>query len=210
VSPISPPDSRKPRQGRIRTFVAVDLPEAVRVRLGEQIDRLSGRAGRGVVRWVRPEGIHLTLKFLGEVESDRIEQISRGIRSVAQGHRAFRLRVAGVGCFPSPQRPRVVWVGVREQAGALASLQDDLERALSAMGFPREDRPFSPHLTLGRVRREASPVEAARVGALIAGQTEEVLGEVEVREVTLFQSDLRPTGPIYSALAVAVLGAAGE
>jgi 2'-5' RNA ligase len=188
----------------------VDLPEALRIRLGEQIDRLSSRAGPGVVRWVRPEGIHLTLKFLGEVESDRIEEVSRRIWAVAQGHRAFRVQVAGVGCFPSPQRPRVVWVGVKEQAGTLAGLQNDLERALSAIGFAREDRPFNPHLTLGRVRREASPVDAARVGALIAGQSEELLGEVEVREVTLFRSDLRPTGPIYSALAVAELGAAVE
>jgi 2'-5' RNA ligase len=210
VSPISPSDPRKPRQTRIRTFVAVDLPEALRLRLGELIDRLSSGAGRGVVRWVRPEGIHLTLKFLGEVEYVKIEGISRTIRTVAQGHSAFRVQVAGVGCFPNPQKPRVVWVGVKGQVGALVGLQSDLERALGGMGFEREDRPFSPHLTLGRVRREASPVDAARVGALIAGQPEEMLGEVEVEKVTLFQSDLLPTGPIYTALAVAELRAAGE
>jgi 2'-5' RNA ligase len=188
----------------------VDLPDTLRVRLGEQIDRLSTRAGRSVVRWVRPEGIHLTLKFLGEVESGKIEGISQAIRAAAQRHGAFRVQIAGMGCFPSPQRPRVVWVGVNEQAGALAALQGDVERALSALGFAREDRPFSPHLTLGRLRREASPVDAARVGALIAGQPPETLGEVQVREVILFRSDLRPTGPIYTALAVAELGASGE
>lgn len=210
MSPISPPNSRRPNDNLIRAFVAVDLPEELRIRLGELIDRLSARIGRGTVRWVRPQGIHLTLKFLGDVGAARTEEIAGAVRSVTERHRPFQVEVGGVGCFPGPGRPRVLWVGVKEPAGALAKLQGEVEAGLAALGFPREDRPFSPHLTLARVRREASPVEAAKAGAFVAGLPSEILGEVEVGRVTLFRSELRPAGPVYTALAVANLGATDE
>jgi 2'-5' RNA ligase len=189
----------------LRTFLAVDLPDPLRSRLGKEIDRLSRLTTRGVVRWVPAKGIHLTLKFLGEVDPGRVGPLAEAIRSAASSHPAFRVSVGGVGCFPGPRRPRVVWVGVQEPTGALAALQREIEAALAPLGFPPEEREFNPHLTLGRVRREATSEDAAKVGAVISKEVASSLGEIPVVEVVLFRSDLRPTGPIYTRLATAAL-----
>jgi 2'-5' RNA ligase len=202
VPRFSPPDQADYKSNRIRAFVAVDLPDPLRVRLGKEIDRLARVVGRDVVRWVNPRGIHLTLKFLGDVDPSQIGEIMTTIRSAAAERAVFRVGVGGVGCFPGPRRPRVVWVGVEEASGTLARLQSDLEAGLGALGFAREDREFNPHLTLGRVRREARPVEAAKLGAVLAGWPKEPLGEIEVREVTLFRSELKPSGAVYTQLGI--------
>lgn len=183
----------------------MDLPDPLRTRLGKETDRLSRLTARGVVRWVPAKGIHLTLKFLGEVDPGRVGSLAEAIRSAASSHAAFQVSVGGVGCFPGPRKPRVVWVGVQEPTGALAALQREIEAALAPLGFPAEDREFNPHLTLGRLRREASPEDAAKVGAVISKEPMNPLGEIPVTEVVLFRSDLRPTGPIYTRLATAAL-----
>lgn len=192
---------------RLRTFIAVDLPEPLRIRLGQEIGRLSPLLEGGLVRWMNPKGIHLTLKFLGDVDPGGIEGLAEALRSVASGRAAFRANAVGVGCFPSTRRPRVLWVGVQEPSGALSALQGSLEAALSPLGYPREDREYNPHLTLGRVRREARPDEAAKVGAVVSKETQTLLGEIPVGEIILFRSELKPSGAVYTPLAAAVLEA---
>jgi 2'-5' RNA ligase len=193
----------------IRTFIAVRLNERIHRRLELLQEELRGATPPRMVRWVEPANIHLTLKFLGDVPEARIVEISQAIQTVAAGATPFSFELAGLGCFPNTQRPNVVWVGVQEPAGRLARLQENVESALERLGFAREGRGFSPHLTLGRVRREGRPADIAAVGQAIEKRRDKVtsVGRQEIATITLFKSDLRPDGPIYTALAEMTLGA---
>lgn len=190
----------------VRSFVAIDLPGSLRTRLGEQISRLASRVPPRAVRWARPESIHLTLKFLGDVPVDRLGQVQDLLGQVVTGFSPFTIRVKGLGCFPNARRPRVVWVGVHEPSGALAGLRDSLEDGFERLGYRREERAFSPHLTLGRVRRDAAPQEAQAAGEALGHEPVADLGEVHVEAICLIRSDLRPTGAIYTCLAQVSLG----
>jgi 2'-5' RNA ligase len=185
--------------------VAIDLSQTIRQRLGELIARLSEQIPGRSVRWVKSDSIHLTLKFLGDVSSDGVSQAAAALRRVAEAHPPLTFRVQGLGCFPNARRPRVLWIGVHEKDGRLASLHEAIEIALDRLGYKREIRAFSPHLTLGRVRDEAVASGAQGIAAGLAALSDTDLGTVEVSEVCLFQSELRPTGAIYTALERAAL-----
>jgi len=151
---------------------------------------------------------HLTVKFLNDVPSERIEAIGRAMDATCAERQPFALELVGLGCFPDTRRPRVVWAGVRDETGALLALHRDLESALEALGYPREQRPFSPHLTLARVREGASRASVEALGQSVVAQqagAERVLAQMLVNGLTLFRSDLRPEGPLYTALHRAVL-----
>jgi len=186
-----------PVQRGVRSFVAVDLPPDLRLRLGELVQSLESRSPRGSVRWVKPQGIHLTLKFLGDVAPAGLPPIHDLLAAAAGRLSTFRLSIAGLGCFPNPRRTRVVWVGVEDPTGGLRILQADIEGGLERLGYPREERPFSPHLTLGRVRQEAAG-SAPAVGEAVASFPAPSLGEIWVRSVCLFRSELRPGGALYA------------
>ncbi len=192
---------------QIRTFIAIELPDEVRAGLAGIQEELK-RRGEGV-KWVRPEGIHLTLKFLGNVPADRIEEIIRAVREACVGFSPFQLSFAGLGCFPNLRRPRVIWVGVEGETETLARLQKAIEDNLDALGFPREKRGFSPHLTLGRVRREVGSGERRRLGQLIEATATDQLGEMVVESISVMRSDLKPTGAVYTRLAVVKLEGKG-
>lgn len=181
----------------VRSFVAVDLPADLRARLRDLGQELERRSPPGSVRWARPEGIHLTLKFLGDVPAAELPPISEFLAGAARRSPAFRVSVAGLGCFPNVRRPRIVWVGVEDSTGALRRLQAEIEAGLERLGHPKEDRPFSPHLTLGRLRQEAGGA-APDVGAAVESSPVPSLGEIPVQTVCLFRSDLRPGGAVYS------------
>jgi 2'-5' RNA ligase len=185
----------------VRSFVAIDLPETLRDRLRELSSRLAKRVPAGTVRWVRPESIHLTLKFLGDVSSESLGQIVDLMRQAASPVSPFSLRIGGLGCFPSPRRPRVLWVGIHEASGALAALQETLEGGFERLGYRREARGFSPHLTLGRVRQEAGAAAAQAAGASVADEPSPDLGEIAVDAICLIRSELRPSGAVYTRLA---------
>ncbi|MDM7999724.1 MAG: RNA 2',3'-cyclic phosphodiesterase [Dehalococcoidia bacterium] len=192
----------------VRSFIAIDLPPAVRAELTSLEERLKARR-HPFVKWVDPESMHLTLKFLGNVAVDSIPRIVEAMSNVARLHTPFGLRLGGMGAFPNWQRPQVVWVGVGGQLDRLNSLQKGLESALSPLGFPAESRPFSAHLTLGRLRERVTADERRRF-AEFAQTIEAPAGlPFEVNVIRLMKSQLTPTGPIYSELAVARLGAAG-
>jgi 2'-5' RNA ligase len=144
----------------IRSFIAVEVPQALKSRMDELQREL--RRTDADVKWVRPEAIHLTLKFLGSIRQDDVERISQSIGPAIEGWVPFEVRVQGMGCFPNPRNPRVVWVGMDRGREILTSLQQAVEKKMAELSFPPEDRPFSPHLTLGRVRSSKGKGELAR------------------------------------------------
>ncbi len=186
---------------RIRTFIAIELDESIKDELTKLQEQLKGKAPQGSVRWVRPGGIHLTLKFLGNVPADQIEEIARALQKSCQGFAPFSLSCGGLGCFPNLKRPRVVWVGIQEETGTLAQLHKAIEENVAPLGYPPEKRKFSPHLTLGRVQKRVGSGDRRRLGELVETLEIGTLGQMEVRSVNLMRSDLRPGGAVYTRLA---------
>jgi len=193
----------------LRTFVAIELPESLRARLEEVQGQLEAEAPARVVRWARPEGIHLTLKFLGDVPLSKLANIQAALARAAATVPPFQFEVKGLGCFPDMRRPNNVWVGVQEASGTLARLQQAVEEHLSPLGYPPEGRAFHPHLTLGRTQRYARPQELRQFGELVARTPLNSLGTVQVAGVSLMKSDLRPDGAIYTRLAFVPLSGTG-
>jgi len=190
----------------IRAFVAIELSPEVLAALGQVQDRLRRGEGGRAGRWVKAEGIHLTLKFLGEVPAEKLEAIHQAVGQACLGRAPFELAVAELGCFPNLRRPRVVWVGVREDTGQLAGLQEAVERELNRLGFPPEGRKFTPHLTLARVQDRASPREIEALGKAVGTAQIGELARMRVGAVSVMKSDLRPEGAIYTELYRASLG----
>jgi 2'-5' RNA ligase len=184
----------------LRAFIAVDLTPEVRTQLEALAGRLRRLPGQACIRFVPISGIHLTLKFLGDTTPDVAARVGDALDHAASGLPAFTLRIRGVGCFPNLRQPRVVWVGMHESAGVLKRLQTVVEAGCTALGLPAEDRPFSPHLTFGRVRREAGAEGSSFVHIVLEREQGLDLGEMPVDAVHLFRSDLRPSGAIYSRL----------
>jgi 2'-5' RNA ligase len=187
------PESEHP--AAIRAFVAANLDAGLRERVARIQERL--KESRADVSWVRPDNLHLTLKFLGEVGDTVLGPVADVIGSVVAGHRPFRLECAGLGAFPQPRTARVVWVGIREGAEELTRLHARLDAALEPLGFRREQRPFTSHLTLGRVR---GPGRLEQLATAVTSMPAEPLGEMLLDRIDLMRSELRPEGARYSVL----------
>lgn len=187
----------------VRTFVAVEAGTVAREEAAALIDQLQ-RSGADV-KWVRPENLHLTLKFLGEVASDRLAEVCEAVQSATSQVPAFDFGLRGVGAFPRIQRPRTIWLGCREGEKAMSELAHRVDKALQQLRFPRESRRFEAHLTLGRVRGP-SPGLAA-LSALLPVQAAVQLAPFRVEEAVIFTSDLRPSGPVYTPVGRAALSA---
>lgn len=186
----------------IRAFIAIELPSTIREQLNQIEQQIKDRAGdsaRKAVRWVPASNMHLTLKFLGEVSTANIQALASVLEREAARHSAFDLEVSGLGAFPNPRRPRVIWIGIGNQP-RLATLQRAIESETSALGYPPEERPFSPHLTLGRIAQNARPDEVNQVARALGEIEVGLLGSVHVKEVHLFKSDLQPGGAVYTSL----------
>lgn len=184
----------------VRSFVAVALSDEIKGALRSLEEEL--KAGRyRFVKWVDPESMHLTLKFLGNVPQKDVAGIVEAVSRVAGPLTGFSLKVEGLGSFPNWQRPQVVWVGIGGEVNRLVALQRDIEGSLSALGFPRETRSFSPHLTLGRLREGVSAEERRGFAAWVQSVQFEGGLTLDVREVKVMKSKLTPGGAIYSELA---------
>ena len=183
---------------KIRAFIAIELPDAVSDALSLVRGRL--RAERHpYVKWVDPGGIHLTLKFLGNIDAEKVSPITEAIARAAQGVSPFRLELGGLGAFPNLRRPNVIWVAVKGDVERLASLQRGIDHFLVPFGFSPESRPFTAHLTLGRLRQGASAGERQRIGeSLTTAKPEEV--PFQAGEISLMRSTLTPSGAIYSRI----------
>jgi 2'-5' RNA ligase len=182
-----------PERERMRSFIAVDLAEPVRAAIGTLQRELA--AVHADVRWVRTEGMHVTLKFLGAVEAPRLERVHVAVGAALQAQPALHVQARGVGGFPSLRRPRVLWVGL--QAEGLVDLAARVDAAVTSLGFEAEPRAFTPHVTLGRVTslRGWEPLEAQ-----LKGHLDDDFGGSDVDAVTIYRSTLRPTGAVYTAL----------
>jgi len=191
---------------QIRSFIAIELPEKVKSGLARLRSELE-RTEHSFVKWVDPEGIHLTLKFLGNIPFKQVAEVTKAIEGAAQGISPFQLEISGLGAFPNVRQPRVLWVGVGGQVDTLLQLQRNIDSALASLGFTREERPFTAHLTLARVRQGASPRERKSLGELVMSASFEASYPIEAKAVSLMRSQLTWGGAIYTRLSVVELEA---
>lgn len=175
----------------IRAFIAVQLPVEVKEALGNVSRTLDSQVTRGAVRWVRPEQMHLTLRFLGDTDVQSLPVVQAALDAVATGYKPFTLQLEGIGCFPNARRPRVIWVGLSDDAGHLQPLKVALDERLVPLGWPPEDKPFRAHLTLGRAKDER-----AAQGVAWTGDVPRL--PVPVDAIHLIESRLQPSGPVYT------------
>jgi 2'-5' RNA ligase len=157
------------------------------------------------IRWVQAETLHLTLRFLGETAPPILDRMRDAAATIAARCRSFDLEVRGLGCFPEPRRPRIVWAGAQDESGSLLALAEALEALARRHGWAAERRPFSAHLTLGRVKDAVSEQGSRRLEALLERSRTDSYGIVPVGEIQLVRSDLRPAGPVYTRLAALAL-----
>jgi 2'-5' RNA ligase len=184
----------------LRLFVACELPQPARDALALIQNELRAK-GAAPLRWVRPEGIHLTLKFLGSVPLSQLEPIDNALAAAIDAPFTLSLRLGAAGSFGGRQRLRVVWVSLEGDVEELVRLADRVERALEPLGFPREKRAYSPHLTLARVPDHATVDERLRLASLLDSYRPPPLPSIEVSTVSLMQSFLEQTGARYQCLA---------
>ena len=182
----------------LRCFVAVELSPEVREAVARAQTAVRAAAPTADVRWANPAGLHLTLEFLGGVEETRVPAVVEALAGAVEASAPLALVAAGLGGFPSARRPRVVWAGIAEGAEGLRRLAAAVEGALAPLGFPPEARPFSGHVTIGRVR---SPRGLDRLAGAIAAAAEISFGSWTATDVVLYRSHLRRTGAVYEAMA---------
>jgi 2'-5' RNA ligase len=182
----------------MRLFIAIQLPEPVKAVLLQTAAQMGHHLPAGAVRWLKPEQMHLTLRFLGDTAVAQLPALQNQLTQLTNGKKPFRLQLNGVGAFPNRRKPRVLWAGLAGELAALQLLQKELEERVMGLGWPEEKRPFNPHLTLGRVK-DARKVQALHWEVNLAAL------EIEVAEVCLVMSELRPSGAFYSVRHIAQL-----
>lgn len=183
----------------IRAFIAINISPDILERIDQVSSELKSRLKGVPIRWVPADNIHLTLKFLGNVSTSNLEMLKEILDKIVSGHQACDISVGGIGAFPKPNNPRVLWVGM-EVAGELVSLQHDIEVETARLGYSREHRPFSAHLTIGRVSRNASAQDVHAISGVLESYKVGFLGASRIREVYLYRSDLKPDGAVYTAI----------
>ena len=188
----------------VRSFIAIELPEGVKTGLTRLQNQLKA-ANHSPVKWINPGSIHLTLKFLGDVPVDKINSITRALETATREIPPFQLEVKDLGVFPNLNKVRVVWVGVSGDITRLGQLQQRIESNLAILDFTPETRAFTPHLTLARLREQASPDERQNFGQLIGNTKFESVYKFRVDSISLMRSQLTREGAIYSRLSSAKL-----
>jgi 2'-5' RNA ligase len=183
----------------IRAFIAIDLSEEIQLHLEEVQKNYRAQLKHIPIRWVVPENIHLTLKFLGDVSISNLNLLTDMIQAEISSHHQFDISVGGSGAFPNNRQPRVIWIGV-EAPTELAAIQNGIETTTARLGYTREERPFSPHLTLGRVSRNISSQEMKIISKTLDTTRVGFLGITCVDKVHLYRSDLQPTGAVYTQI----------
>jgi RNA 2',3'-cyclic 3'-phosphodiesterase len=185
--------------GAIRSFIAVELPGDVKSELVNLIESLK-KPGFSFLRWVNPQGIHLTLKFLGNVNPEKIAEINKVIGSASARVRKFTVEIEGLGFFPNSRRPRVFWIGFTGDMNSLTRLQESIDMGTEKLGFPREKRQFSPHLTLARINEGFMPGGLADFVSSVDKLNFTRKFHIEVDSVSLMKSELMKTGARYTKL----------
>jgi 2'-5' RNA ligase len=182
----------------MRCFIAIDIDEKIRSALGDLQQQLRNGVDvkKGDVNWVNPDNIHLTLKFLGEIKDAKVVEVCNIVSDVAGRYESFELDIESVGHFGG-KSARVLWVGAGDGEENLLELQEDIEESLALAGWPKETREFSIHLTLCRIRK---PAAGAKMASMSEDYKDFKLGTMPVDSVSVYQSELKPTGPVYTLL----------
>jgi RNA 2',3'-cyclic 3'-phosphodiesterase len=183
----------------IRAFIAIELPAELKKEL-TALETTFKKNSPPVIKWVDPASIHITLKFLGDTPDTITDKLLLAMAEAVIGVSPFKLEVRQVGAFPAVERPQVIWVGVSGEMEKLAQLQKNIENNMEPLGFKPEARPFSPHLTLGRVRDGARPDEIQRIGKLLSETQFAALHNIEVSKINLLKSQLTSAGAIHTVI----------
>ncbi|MGD9128844.1 MAG: RNA 2',3'-cyclic phosphodiesterase [Planctomycetia bacterium] len=186
----------------VRTFIAVEIDTAVRSKASEVIQRLGRTSSE--IKWVEPESMHLTLKFLGDVSLTETSRICDAVAEAVKEIKPFDMEMAGVGAFPNIHRPRTIWLGADEGTDEIVALQEAIDHGMKNLGFRLESRRFQPHLTLGRVKQLGPDVEI--LAEMLEAESDFGAGRTPVDQVIVFSSQLTKAGPIYSPLGTLSLG----
>jgi 2'-5' RNA ligase len=188
--------SGKNLEAIIRTFVCIEIPQSIKARIEKLQSEL--RRPSAQISWVKPANIHLTLKFLGDVEQSKILQVNTAVNRATDSFSPFQITAGNTGCFPSPRNPSVLWIGIAPVAGDLQRLRDALEEELARQGFEHDNKKFNPHLTIARIRDSRNTAEVADA-FLTSGFAYE---SFQASEVIVMRSQLSPQGSIYTPQAV--------
>ncbi len=180
----------------IRTFIAIELPEEIIYTISKVQEEIKSYGLK--IRWVRPENIHLTLKFLGDIQEADTEKVARAVSESVTGYHPISIAVKGIGVFPGIKRPRVIWLGISKQLDLLTGLQKTLDEKLEAIGFPKEKRPFRGHLTLGRIKDKIDP---KRLNDVLKEFNKFESEHFFADRIILYKSELKPKGAVYTKLA---------
>jgi 2'-5' RNA ligase len=190
--------------GTIRAFIAIELPLTIQEKLGEVIKRLKSQ-NIYAVRWVPPHNIHITLKFLGDISISNLQVLTEILVSETSQYPPFEVTIGSLGAFPNLRQPRVLWVGVQAPP-ILETMQRGIETETHRLGYLGEEKPFSPHLTIGRMSHNATQDDIRQISVMLSNIRVEELGSISVEAVRLFKSDLQSGGAVYTPIATAQLG----
>jgi 2'-5' RNA ligase len=183
----------------LRAFIAVEIPHEIHKAIENETAPLRVALNQSLVRWVPTSNMHLTLKFLGDTSPTNVDMLVQILSVEASQHSAFEIQFRGLGVFPNSKRPRVIWIGIQAPAG-LEALQHGIEAATATLGYPSEERPFSPHLTIGRVKQTARSADMQKIRTALEETKVGMLGSAQVTAVHLFKSDLKQSGAVYTRL----------
>lgn len=183
----------------LRAFIAIELPQQTRDAIEQQTARLRQTLGDDLIRWIPSENMHLTLKFLGEVSASHLVFLKQMIAQTADSLPQFDLQVSGLGSYPTRGNPRILWIGLQAPA-TLSSLQKNIEAGTSRLGYEQEERPFSPHLTIGRVRQNANHSDLPKIRTILDKTQLGNIGIARVDSIQLYKSELNPNGSVYTKL----------
>lgn len=190
-----PKSSHKSDKSEIRLFIAVSLSAEILNKLEIYISENRSFSG---IRWVNTANIHLTLKFLGNVEIKRIPKICDRLDSLTSRFSTLSLAVTGIGCFPNPERPRIIWAGIHKNAIIIQDIASKLDEELHSIGFEKEKRPFTPHITIGRIKDPKRFAATSGFTNMVQKMQRHEFGECDITKISLIQSLLRPEGPLYT------------
>ena len=189
----------------VRAFIALELPTFLQDAIHLSTASLQKKLGPDLIRWTTPHNVHLTLKFLGDVSPANMDILKQMLTMESAQHSAFDIHVEGIGSFPNPKRPRVLWVGLNAPA-TLSSLARGIETASAKLGYPTEERGFSPHLTIGRVRQNVPAAGLQKIRTALEETKVGNLGMAHIDAINLYKSELQPGGSVYTRLFSASLG----
>lgn len=183
----------------MRTFIAIDFPKEILEKISRIITFLQSQTTEKALKWVETDIMHLTLKFIGEISEDAVRDVQTIMRHTLQWQNAFEISIGGLGMYPNHTNPRVVWLGISAEK-TLFDIQKNLDLALQKINIPSEKRGFIPHLTIARLRKSTDVKTIRLIGETLSQFKVDSLGTVLINEIRLYQSQLTPTGPIYTPL----------